>query len=766
MLAALWLLVVLALGLTLLLERGTLGQRIDTDLFALLPRDQRNPMAEVALQSLARQGERHLVFMLGNADPDRAAAAARMFEQDIAQLPLTSQPLGQTLSAISNFYAPYRHNLLSPADAAALQQPDTDWTQRALAGAYSPVAGATLAFKDDPFGFFGNWLQSLAGANKVRPQDGLLRASSQGMSYVVLPYTLNGNAFSLGLQEQVLTGLEAAAQKLKAQYPDVQLRRAGVVLHAATAARSARAEMSTIGVGSTLGIILLALVVFRGLRPLLLAALSVLVGSLVSTVLTLAWFGHIHMLTLVFGTSLVGVAVDYSLLALASGIDSTGPVAARYRKLLPSMLFAVTTMSLGYLGLALTPFPGLAQMAVFAVIGIVGAWLTVMLWFPVLEKQGLQSTALSRAIAGLLARWPRLYGRRWWWLLPLALLIGTGLAQLKQNDDIRALSGINPQLLAEQIDIGRVMGLPSPAQLFIVSGDTPEQVLEREEALRDKLAPLIASGQLAGAEMVSRWAPSAAMQARNAALFATAIGQRPGLLEHLAEEIGLAPEWVAEQRHATPPLRFEDWSNSPAALAASYLWLGQQNGGYASMVLLEGLGDKAATARVGQIKVPGVVWVDKVAEISDLMTRYRQLLTRVLIGAYLVAFAVLSLRYGRQTWRIMLPPALATLTTLAIMGAVGMPLQLLSMVTFLLVLGMGMDYGIFLLEHPDDGRVYLAVTLAAICTLLSFGLLALSHTPALHAFGFSTLCGIGLVWLLAPLFRQTAIEPVVPETGK
>ncbi|GGP26739.1 MMPL family transporter [Silvimonas amylolytica] len=762
LLAGLWLLIVLALGLALLFSG--LGQRIDTDMFALLPRDQRNPMAETALQSLAQHGERHLVFMLGSTDPDRAAAAARAFAQDIAPLPLTAQPLGETLSAISNFYAPYRRNLLSPADATALQEKGTDWTQRALAAAYSPMAGATLAFKDDPFGFFGNWLQSLAGANKVRPLDGLLRASSQGMNYVVLPYTLNGSAFSLGLQEQVLTGLEAAAQKLKAQYPDVQLRRAGVVLHAATAARSARSEMSTIGVGSTLGVILLALLVFRGVRPLLLAALSVLVGSLVSTALTLAWFGHIHMLTLVFGTSLVGVAVDYSLLALASGIDSAEPVAARYRKLLPSMLLAVTTMSLGYLGLALTPFPGLAQMAVFAVVGIIGAWLTVMLWFPVLEQHGLHSTAMSRAIAGLLARWPRIGGRRWAWLLPLALLVGAGLTQLKQNDDIRALSGIDPQLLAEQIDIGRVMGLPSPAQLFIVSGDTPEQVLEREETLRDQLAPFMASGQLAGAEMLSRWVPSIAMQARNAGLVGQAITQRPGRLENLADQIGLPPDWVQEQRRVTPPLQFADWINSPAALAANYLWLGQQNGGYASMVLLEGLGDKATTARVGQIKSPGVVWVDKVSEISELMARYRQLLTRVLIGAYVLAFAVLSLRYGRQTWRIMLPPALATLATLAIMGAVGMPLQLLSMVTFLLVLGMGMDYGIFLLEHPDDGRVYLAVTLAAMCTLLSFGLLALSHTPALHAFGFSTLCGIGLVWLLAPLFRKTAFQPA-PESG-
>ncbi|KPC54086.1 MMPL family transporter [Amantichitinum ursilacus] len=750
-LALLWLALVLGLGGALLWQRHSLPTRIDTDLFALLPRDQRNPLAEEALQSLARQGERHLVFMLGAADADRAAAAAQFWQQQIKPLPLQPQALGAALDSISRFYAPYRHNLLSPSDAQA--PANTDWSQRALAAAYSPAGTGPLAWQQDPFGLYTNWLQSLAGANKVRPIDGYLRASDRGVNYVVLPYTLQGSAFSLGLQEQVLDGLEAAAARLQQQFPDVQLRRAGVILHAATAARGAKSEMSTIGVGSTLGVLVLALLAFRGLRPVALAALSVAVGSLVSTALVLQIYGHIHMLTLVFGTSLVGVAVDYSLLALAASIDNDTPVPARYRRLLPGMALAVCTMSLGYLGLALTPFPGLAQMAAFAVIGIVAAWLTVMLWFPLLASRQLPATPLSRWISQSLARWPRLRKRHAWLALPLLLMLGVGISRLQVSDDIRALSGIDAGLLKEQIDIGRVMGLPSPAQLFIVQGATPEQVLQREEALAARLAPFVAQGKLAGAERISRWLPSAAQQRANAAWRQSHIDQAPGLLEGVAEQIGLEPGWIAQQRQPAPLLTFDTWIQSPAAQATSYLWLGHQGTGYASVVLLQGLTQNAVTGELAQLHVDGVTWVDKVADISRLMTRYRLLLTQVLIGAYVLSFIVLSWRYRQQAWRVLLPPALATLLTLALLGLLGAPVQLLTVVTLLLVLGMGMDYGIFLLEHPQDGRVWLAVTLAAACTLLSFGLLALSHTPALHAFGLATLSGIGLVWLLAPLFR-------------
>ncbi|MCW8225660.1 hypothetical protein D8B32_23220, partial [Verminephrobacter eiseniae] len=73
----------------------------------------------------------------------------------------------------------------------------------------------------------------------------------------------------------------------------------------------------------------------------------------------------------------------------------------------------------------------------------------------------------------------------------------------------------------------------------------------------------------------------------------------------------------------------------------------------------------------------------------------------------------------------------------------------------MLLLGMGVDYGIFLLEHQakEQGHAWLAVLLGALSTGLSFGLLALSSTPALHAFGLTLLLGLALVCLLAPLFR-------------
>ena len=96
--------------------------------------------------------------------------------------------------------------------------------------------------------------------------------------------------------------------------------------------------------------------------------------------------------------------------------------------------------------------------------------------------------------------------------------------------------------------------------------------------------------------------------------------------------------------------------------------------------------------------------------------------------------------------------------TVAILGWMGQPFQLFNVLALVLLLGIGVDYGIFLLEHDGDPSAWLAVALGAASTWLSFGLLGLSATPALRAFGLTLLFGVLLVWMLAPMFRPAVSD--------
>ncbi|MCL2297945.1 MAG: MMPL family transporter [Proteobacteria bacterium] len=753
-LAWVWLGVLVLLIAALLVKVLPWRGQIDTDLLALLPVDERNPRAEAALKTLAQHGEQQLVLLLTAPASATAQRAAHRVREMLRDAPLAPQPAPADVETLLGLYFPYRAGLVTDQDRrwATDADPPTQ-AQRAWALAYQPFTGSALNWRDDPFGFFGNWLLQLGAASPARPHGDMLMVQTEDRHHAVLLYQLTQSAFSSDLQTRLDADLSGVKNELARQFPDVQLLRAGVVLHATAAAQKARFEMSLIGGGALLSCLLLTWYVFRSVKALRLILLSLAVGALTALSLTWMMFDRLHVLTLVFGASLIGVAVDYGVLVLAQHLNGSDAPHRwhRFRRLLSPLTLVLIAPALAYFSLLLMPFPGVRQMACFAVSGIIGAWLTIMLWHPYLLPSSLPETKLAAWLMQVLQHWPRWTATRAQWIVAAltVVVIGAGIAQLKTNDDVRSLINADPELLREQIDVARALELPSPAQLFLITGATPEEVLQHEEALLAKLAPIIAAGKLIGFDAISRWLPSeqrqqAAQQAQQTLTDARAA---------LAEELELADDWITVPLSA--PLTADEWLAHPATKSLRYLWQGriEHDDRYSSIVLLKGLRDADTARQLAALSDAHVQWVDKTAEVSSLMGRYRALLSFVLVAAYIMVPLALLIFFRAHTWRVVLPSLLATLGTLAIMGYIGLPLQLLNVLTLLLVFGMGIDYGLFLIAQKSDARAFLAICVAALLTLPAFGLLALSSTPALQTIGLTTVLGISLAWLFTPLFR-------------
>ncbi|MDR1425082.1 MAG: hypothetical protein LBI92_10845 [Azoarcus sp.] len=760
LLAWFWLALLLGAACWLVAGRADWVARVDTDLLALLPRDERRPMLEVALKAFAKQGERQLALLVSARDEALTRQAAQATRAALAGLGLTEQ--GGAMAFPGDFYFPYRHGLLTPADRAWLTGASTETaTARALDRAYALFTLSNLPWQDDPYGFFGDWLQALGEATPVRPSGGELTVRHAGRAYVALIFTLPGSAFDADFQQKLLVALDDARERARALDPDARLLRAGVVLHAAAAARQAQGEMSLIGLGSLLGTFFLIGFVFQSARALTLIAASLVAGSIVALAAAFALFERVHLVTLVFGTSLIGVAVDYAILVFAQHLGNTEPVWDRFRRLLPTLSMVLLTPALAYFALALTPFPGLKQMAIFAVCGIFGAWASVVCFYPYLLPATLPLPKNADPLKRLLDRWPRWKnnGMAWTVVLLLVVVAALGIARLRANDDIRALFSGEAELIDEHRQVSEILRLPSPAQMFLVSGDSAEAVLQAEEALIERLRPLVAERKIGGFEAVSRWLPSAARQRENATLQERlrASGTR------IAKALELPPDWHASAEK-TEMLTPDIWLAAPMSAPFRALWLGATPDAsgtprHASMVLLQGLAGVEAAARLaalpsGDVPLPGVEWVDQTREISGLMARYRGLLVKTLLAACLAVPLLLFPFFRSRVWRIVMPVLAAGALTLAFMGCAGIPLQMLSILALLLTLGMGVDYAIFLQARQMHAHTLLATTLAASLTLLSFGLLALSRTPALHALGTTVTLGVLLSWLLTPIFLR------------
>lgn len=757
-----------------------LGQRIapDTDILALLPAGERDPVLQQSFTHMVDSAQQRVVVLVGAREWDEAQRAADAWRAALA-------PHGALLSldaAGEDTQAAWlaglqRHGgaLLGAEQERQLrEQPARFWTDAALARLYSAFSGPKLgAFRDDPFGLFAGWLQERAGETPVRPRDGRLFVAGEGRQYVLLTHTLKASAFSLPAQRAVVPLLEQAAAAARAAVPSAEVIKAGVVLHAAAAGEQASREVHTIGLGSMIGIVLLTALTFRSFRPVLLNLLAIGVGFLGA--LSVCWllFGRIHLLTLVFGASLIGVAQDYGIYFLCHRLraDPQLDSARLLRRLLPGLGLTLLAAVIGYMGLALTPFPGLRHMAVFSALGLVFAWLTVVCWFPALiAAHTLKPGPVARRYRVLAGHWPRLS------LQPVTLVLAAvlgglailGWARLGVNDDIRSLQSSPPQLVRNQLKLGRLLDAPSSVQYYLVRGASHEEVLQREERLKRRLDPLVAQGDIAGYQALSNWVPSARTQAERQALVDSRLLAQDGPLAALAGAIGEDAGWVAATRAhlraGAAPMDLDDFLRTPASEPWRHLWLGKVEGVHASIVAVRGL-RYASIPVLGRAAegLAGVQWVDKVGGISAVLGRYRAWMGWAVLAAYAVVFVALLPRYRGRTWRVLAPAAAASVLTVAVLGFAGQGLQLFHVLALMLLLGVGVDYGIFMQEQTARGSdaAWLAVGLSAASTILSFGLLGLSDTPALQAFGLTMLLGTTLVWLGAPCFIVTKEEPNV-----
>lgn len=751
---------------------------IETNMLALMPPAERDPVrAQAAAQFDATLARQHIV-LVGAADLATARGAAQDYAKALcasgAFANVTLQIDAQQQAQIAALYAPYRQRLLSETLRARIEREGSSAVfEHALGALYSPITPVSSAMLDaDPLLTFFDFISAQNSARgNVQLRDGMLVAEHDGLFYVLLRLQLAGDPFAVSEQERVIPALDDAAAKARSE--GARVLDIGAVRYAHEGVESASGEVNTIGTLSTVAVVAILLLVFRSPLPMIASLVASAVGFGVAIAACWLWFGPIHLLTLVFGSSLLGISIDHCLHFFADrmGAGADWRVDSALQRIFPGITVGLITTIIGYAGLYLTGFPGMQQMAVFSCAGLTGAYLTVIWFYPVWIKRpaGPARGPWLRYSEDLLhALRPK--GRHWLWLLviPLSAFSFVGLQRLHANDDIRTLQPVSPALRSVEKQVRDITGVQAGTQFFLVRGATPQATLEAEEALTAKLRGEMAAGRLGSYDALSRQVPSVARQRDNLARLRAALSDKAALARYI-EEIGLEAKVLdnyadgVERAAAGPDLDLERWLASPAGQPWAHLWLGATSGnkaatgagaaqGYATIVALYGVQDTSALAALER---GDARWhfVDKGADISKLFQRYRERGMALIGMAYLLVYLFLCWRYGPLlALAVMLPTALAAALTIAGLGWLGQELNLFHLLALLLVLGIGVDYALFLHEDEDlSASTMLAILLSAVANELSFGVLSLSSTPAVRAFGLTVFIGVAGSALLAPL---------------
>jgi predicted exporter len=733
------------------------GAPLSANLMELVPGTNPDALELRAEQRMQEPLNREMLVLVGHTDRQQALAMAQTLGEQWQASGLFEKVqwnLQADLPALRTQLLQGRLAMLSADDRQLLTEHPDAFIQQRVQALFDPFNGFTLVpSQDDWLGLTGRIQNSQPkhGAVQLDIGSGALVADADGKSWVLLRARTTGNAFDMNLPLKVADLLQHSREQ--AAKSDVHLLAASGLLYAANGQQQATREMTWVGGGATLGILLLLLLAFRRWRVLL-AYVPVLVGMLFGAVACVAVFGHMHVMTLVLGSSLIGVAVDYPLHYLSKSW-SLKPWRSwpALRLTLSGLTLSLITSAIGYLALAWTPFPALTQIAVFSAAGLLGAYLSAVCLLP----------ALLKNVELQPAQWPLRLAERLVQLrenllehvrtpVLLALLIAFcagGLVQLQSKNDIRQWVGAPQRLTDEAQTIARITGYQPTSQFFLVRGANQQELLERQAALSERLQQLVnldkLQGYLALDQLLSP--PSQQQQVREA------LSKLPQYWQPLLD-LGVPLAALQTELQQLQNLPAEDIDAALAGpLGEPYrtLWLGPTEDGVAAMTSLQGL-NNPSLLRVQALDLPGVMLVDRLGELNNVFAATQISAAELKLASCVLIVLVLIVPFGfGGALRIVALPLLAALCSLASLGWLGQPLTLFSLFGLLLVTAISVDYAILMREQVGGAAVSLLGTLlAALTTWLSFGLLAVSSTPAVSNFGLAVSLGLAFSFILAP----------------
>jgi predicted exporter len=533
-----------------------------------------------------------------------------------------------------------------------------------------------------------------------------------------------------------------------------------------------QSEVRRLAIASLVLVVGLLWLVYRSWRLLGLNLLPMLTGTLAGITAVSLVYGEVHGITLGFGTTMIGEAVDYAIYLF---VQRPGPAAQRafWRTLWLGLLTSVA----GFLALLGSGFPGLVQLGLYSTAGLLAAVLVTRYVLPPLMPAQLPAIDLPRTGA-LLQRAvqlaPRLRGL-------LLLFVVTMLAVVALHAERiwnRSISALNPvPRAAQQLDeeLRRDLGASELRYLAVLTARDAEQGLQQSERASRVLQALSREGLLAGYSAPSQVLPSrASQQARQAALPEAAELQRR-LAAALAGQ-PLKPERLqgfvadAERNRTRPLLTRADLDGTAAALLYDTLLVQRERDVLVLLPLRPVLREGEATLDLDRIDaalhaegLAQATVIDLLAETNALFDSY---LHEALVYSGLGCLAILALllfmlRSLVRALRVALPLVCAVLGVTGALLLAGTALTILHLVGLLLVVAIGSNYALFFdssnaAASPLEQRQTLISLVTANLTIVgSFGMLALSSVPVLTILGVT----VGLGTMLALLFSAVLASP-------
>jgi predicted exporter len=487
-------------------------------------------------------------------------------------------------------------------------------------------------------------------------------------------------------------------------------------------------------------------------------------GFLVGLAVVSVAFESVHGITLAFGFTLMGIAIDYPLHLFSHA--KSAPADESVARIWPTLRLGALSTAVAYLAMAFSASNGLAQLGVFTAIGVLVAVTVTRFWLPCLLPPGNEMPV------------PRHNGSTQTSLrfLPVLLVMSIGsmfavvfIDNSLWNDDLASLSPVPQQRLLADQELRSGVGSADMRYQIVLADPSLDELMVRSEKLDDVLAIAANDKVLESWQSISNLLSSEArLNARMQAI--PDIGELSAIVGDVVSATPFRPSafdpfvQAAADLATKPPLTIERFDDSPLRswLDSHLLKVGET---WVSLISLRNPNVSELTL-VLEESGQGAELVDLKQSSIELIQAYRK--NALAAIGFAALFIVGILWYQRRNvrevaWIVLTVAAALLLVTLSIVLFHGQ-MTVIHIIALLLVMGLGLDYALFLTRQESAAerqRSDHAVLACAISTTLAFGILAASSIPLLKFLGLTVATGSAASYLLAVVgsrFGQDAVS--------
>lgn len=670
--------------------------------------------------------------IVSSRDPEKARAAADALAEAFRSVRTEGETVASRCLSIRyraadgevgrlmDFCRRRRAGLASAAAAEKLKTPEgrASLARAALRKYYSSPVPPLFSATEDPFCLLDGFVTALpASFSGWFPKDGILTAEQDGVTHVLMLLELKDSIpHDLDALVQFRRSLAAAIAAVE-RGSDVAVSACGAPLHTAVSAERCQREIGWLTWFSLAFIALLSVVAFRGIRWIPLLALSLGTSVLSGLCAVMAVFGGFHLMTVVIGTTVLGLVIDYSFHWLLQGADER-------RETVRNLVVSFVTTEVSLVPLLFSAIPVLRQAALFLGVGLAAA-LGVVVWgYP--RTAGVARTDSVRA--------------RFRWLRGLVALMGAGalvgLVFVCFGTEMTAVYRPPAELQAAEKLFAELNGGMSDKGFVVTEGDDLEEMLERESSLA--LPPSV--------PRLSRFLPPLSARQKVAEGVARLYAEQG---EKQAQALGLD-----KLVPPSPPTAWKESDDLPAQTREAFLSSvspSKRECPVLSLVI-------ASAPRPEGVLPAGVVFCQPKEIVADVLSGWARQVFALLGLSLALMLVVLVVSCRGRALAVFAPSVFALASVAGLLGLLGEKVNLFHLLAGFLLAGMSVDYTVFL----HSGKALKPALCSLLTSIAGFGALVFVSFPVVQSFGF--VLGIGLpiafVAALATMPRSPAQERV------